>query len=218
MIKKWATLEDLEKSSKGPVYVINATSGELAAKVLFNVPKVNGNGSDLIRVPRSFAPIDLAMQVPRNQLLQAAEFRQTLMKGLLRICNPEYAKMILNSEDGKEEARRVQNEMNAARQVVENAVLQDETEDDYVEVKDVAKNVKKAKEEGGDDTVNIKLKTLVNTAIHDEYSQPKVVGSLRNYGALTKKEVSFVNKKFKDSPRVRKYLREYAVSKGWLEG
>ena len=214
-VKKFMTIEQLEEVDKGPVYVINATSGELGGNLLFSVPKLNGNGSDLIRVPKTFIPVDLAMQVSRAQLVASSEFRTTVNKGLIKIANPQYARALLDSEDGKAEQLRIQNEMKAARMVVENAIVQDTTEDDYIEVKQVEKEAKKA---AGDDvkTVSIKLKTLCNNAKHEEWAQTKITTSLRNYGDLSKKEIAFVSKQFKDSPRVRKYLQEVAKAAGFI--
>jgi len=216
-VKKFTTIEELEESTKGPVYVINATTGELAGNLLFSVPKLNGNGHDLIRMPKTFIPLDLAMQVSRAQLLQSSEFRNTVNKGLIKICSKEYALAVLESPDGKAEAARIQNELRAARAVVENAVISEESEDDYIEVKKVEKEVKAAAESSTNtNNVSIKLKTLVNNAKHDEWTQVRVVTSLRNYGDLSKKEVAYLSKQYKDSPRIRKFLQEYAKEKKYI--
>lgn len=214
-VKKFMTIEQLEETDKGAVYVINATSGELGGNLLFSVPKLNGNGQDLIRVPKTFIPIDLSMQVSRKQLLDSSEFRTTVHKGLIKISSPQYAKALLESEDGKAEQQRIQNEMRAARMVVENAVVQDTSEDDYIEVKQVEKEAK-ASAEKDTKTVSIKLQTLCANAKHEEWTQIKITTALRNYGDLSKKDISFVSKQFKDSPRIRKYLQEVAKAAGYL--
>lgn len=214
-VRKFMTIEQVEEVEKGPVYVVNATSGELGGNLLFSVPKLNGNGHDLIRVPKTFIPIDLSMQVSRQQLIASSEFRSTVNKGLIKIASREYAMMLLNSEDGKAEQIRIQNEMKAARMVVENAVVQEESDDDYIEVKAVEKEAK-ASAAADVKTVSIKLKTLVNNAKHEDWTQTKVTTSLRNYGDLSKKEVAFLSKEFKDSPRIRKFLQEHAKEKGYL--
>jgi hypothetical protein len=214
-VRKFMTIEQLEEVEKGPVYVINATSGELGGNLLFSVPKLNGNGHDLIRVPKTFIPIDLSMQVSRQQLVASSEFRSTVNKGLIKIASREYAKALLESEDGQAEQTRIQNEMKAARMVVENAVVQEETDDDYIEVKQVEKEAK-ASAASDVNTVSIKLKTLVNNAKHEEWVQTKTVLALRNYGSMSKKDVSYLSKQFKDSPRIRKYLQEVAKENGYL--
>ncbi len=214
-VKKFMSIEQLEEVEKGPVFVINATSGELGGNLLFSVPKLNGNGHDLIRVPKTFIPIDLSMQVSRQQLIASSEFRSTVNKGLIKIASREYANMLLQSEDGRAEQLRIQNEMKAARMVVENAVVQEDSEDDYIEVKAAEKEAKKASD-ADTNTVSIKLKTLVNNAKHEEWAQTKVTTSLRNYGELSRKDVSYLSKQFKDSPRIRKYLQEVAKEKGYL--
>lgn len=214
-IKKFITIEQLEMAEKGPVFVINATNGDLGGNLLFSVPKLSGNGYDLIRVPKTFIPLDLAMQVSRKQLVESSEFRATVNKGLVKICSREYARALLESEDGKLEQTRIQNELRAARMVVENAVVQEDSDDDYIEVKKVEATAKTASDTD-QKTVSIKLKTMVNNAKHEEWTQVAIVAALKKYGDLQKKEVGYLSKQYKDSPRIRKYLREVAKEKGYL--
>lgn len=218
------TLSELEQHDKGVVYVLNATTGDLNGQILISVPKKNGNGSDMVRVPKTFIPIDLTAQVTRSQLMESSEFRKTVTNGLVKLVTPEYATLLLSSDQGKEEKRRIENEINKARTVLANTGVTDggdaeEEEDDYVDRESIGKEAKKAanKAAGGESAkVSIKLQTLVNSAAEDELSQKEIIGKLLNYngGSLTKAEIDFLHKKYKDKPRIMTHLRSaYAALK-----
>ena len=66
----------------------------------------NGVGSDPLRIPKTFIPIDLTLQVPRTQIMESADFRRTVGGGLVKIVTPEYAELILNTEEGRAEQER----------------------------------------------------------------------------------------------------------------
>jgi hypothetical protein len=220
-VAKYTTIEALEAKNTGPVYVLNATSGELKGNLLITIQKLTGNGSDLVRVPQTFVPIDLAMQVSKRQLLASSEFRQTINKGMLKLPSPEYAKMLLESETGKEEWRRIQNEMNAAKQLVENAVVQEPSDDDYIDIpKEEVRKPSKAKAavaKASSKEADMKVKALAGNAKNDGWTQIRIVGALQSYGDLSRADVSYLAKQFKDSAKVIRFLKTYAKENGYLD-
>jgi hypothetical protein len=212
-IKKYTTLEEMEKSSKGPLFVMNTTSGDLSGKVLISIPKTNGQGHDMIRIPKTFIPVDVTLDgPPRKNIIQATDFRSSIGKGMIKLATREYAELLLNSPEGKEELRKLQNERMAINQVTSNMGMREETEEDeYVDSKSNVGAKAKADSEkrasGKASDVSIKLRTMVSNAIEDDWTETKILAETRNYGQLTLLEIKFLNKKFKDLPRVSKYLR-----------
>lgn len=219
-VAKYTTIEELEKRNTGPVYVINATQKELAGNLLITIQKLTGNGSDLVRIPQTFVPIDLAMQVSKRQLLASSEFRSSINKGFLKLPSAEYAKMLLESETGKEESRRIQNEMIAARSLVENAAIQESTEDDYVDIPNeevTSKTKVKVKTKTvASREVNMKLKALAANAKNDGWTQIRTAAAIQSYGDMSKAEVSYLAKQFNDSKKIKSVLRTYAKEAGYL--
>lgn len=226
-VQKYTTLAELEKDDKGPVFVMNASTGDLQGQILINVPKKNGNGSDIVRIPKTYIPIDLTAQVPRGQLMEASEFRKTVTNKLVKVVTPEYAQLLLSSEEGKEEKRRIENEMQKARTALQNAGVtssddEEEDEDDgFVEAADVGREAKRAANKQaakskGTEKISMKLQAIVASADEDELSQSEIVGKLLNYndGELTIHELAWLKKKYDNKPRIMKHLRtKYAELK-----
>ena len=208
-VKKFMTLGELEDSGRqGPVWVMNMTQEPVPGKVHFAVPKKNGQGYDGVRVPLTFIPIDLTGQVPKSQLMESNEFRQTVTKGLVRPVTREYAEILLATPDGRAEAARVQQEMMAVNATLESVQNSEQTEEEAEfmskeEIEDEAQQKSKTRKE-----VSIKLKTIVANLEHEKASQVEIVTKLRNYGNLTLSDVAFLAKKFGTLPRVKKFLKE----------
>lgn len=220
-LPKWTSLEDLEKTNIGPVWALNNTStaGD-SGNLLMSIPKVNGNGYDLVRVYKSFIPFDLTLQVPRAQLIASAEFRNAVSKKHIRLLSPEYAKAILSTEDGAEEAARIEN-LVAKVTAASNAAGVSEDEDDTFNPAEMGKapsaKVAEHKEEVKEKEVkkvateaSIQITTLANTATTESWTAVAIRNALRNYGLekLTKADFKFLAKKFKGKPKVLTFLEE----------
>ena len=220
--KKWTTLAELEQKNIGPVWVMNTSerSGD-AAQILISVPKVNGTGVDVVRIPRTFIPIDLTMQVPRAQLLNSAEFRKTLQKGLINLVSEPYAKALLSTSDGKAEQRRIENALMQAQVAADNAtVASGDSEDDYFDPNNMeeegapskAAQTKKVEEKiqrQAQPEVSLKLQNLANTALEQKHSEQQIRSSLRNYGKpMNNEEFKFLASKFKGKDKVIALLKE----------
>lgn len=215
--RKFTTIAALEETERGQVWALNVSGadGGESGPVIFNAPKLNGNGGDVVRVLKSFIPMDLTLQVPKNQLMNSSEFRRTVQKGLIKLCTPEYAEALLKSEDGKEEMNRITNQLSAVRVAENNSSV---TEDDETfdpadleggEDKTRIKNEREQKTQRSlEGSVSIKLQTLANTALADNVPPVRVVNLLRNHGKMTKEELLFLRSKFSAQPKVIKFLKE----------
>lgn len=217
-IRKSMTIADLEESGeKGSVWVLNTMTGDLQGQLLINVPKKHGNGQDLVRVPKTFVPIDLTAQVSKGQLMESAEFRKTITGGLLKLITPEYAELVLSSDEGKEESRRVINDMNKAKTIIANAGVASDDDDDEVDVEDAGREARKLRDgndngKGGKTAkANVKLQTTVNNGLEEEENEKQLLARIKTHAVgtdLTLADVKWLNSKLGDKPRIKKYLKE----------
>jgi hypothetical protein len=217
-IKRSMTIADLEESGeKGPVWVLNTMTGDMQGQLLINVPKKHGNGQDLVRVPKTFIPLDLTDQVSKGQLLESSEFRKTITGGLLKLITSEYANLVLSSDEGKEERRRVTNEMNKAKTIIANAGVASDEDDDEVDAEDASREARKLRD-GSDNgksaktaKANVKLQTAVNNGMEAEENEKQILARIKNHAVgndLTLSDVKWLNVKLGDKPRIKKYLKE----------
>ncbi len=136
-IDKYTTLEQLEKEDRGPVYVINNLKGAYKGMVIVPIARRSGNGQDVVRIPPTFIPVDLTLQVSKSQLLDSTEFRRTVGKKLVVLVNPEYARRLLDTEDGKREAQQVSENMARAKLMVESQIMNGNTNEESSMVNDI---------------------------------------------------------------------------------
>ena len=229
--RKYTTLEELEMSEKGSVWVLNNTRDNLEGKVICSIPKKNGNGADIIRVPRSFIPFDLTQQVGRSQLLESAEFRKTVNTKLIKLITPEYAAVLLGTDEAKEEQQRLVNEENKAKMLLKKAGVVDGQvstgvgEDDEEEFFDTSKGdatpkknkksvAASVKEEAdvADSTKTIKkgpsvkVQGIVAGASRDGLTEVQIVGKLKNV-TLRRADLAFLSRTYSDKPRIMKFLK-----------
>lgn len=221
-IKKYTSLVELEAAGdKGSVFALNATTGEMEGQILINVPKKNGTGTNIVKIPKTFNPIDLTTQVNRSQLLESSEFRKTVTNGLLKLISVEYAQLLLASPEGKEEARRLLNEAETVRVALQNAgvterkeiEIEPDEDDEYVDVADVSKEVKRVKNTKSSkskSSISLKLQALVQKVQNESMSQTQIVAALKNYnqGVFKLDELRFLAGRYKNMPKVMKFLKE----------
>ena len=230
--RKFATLEELELTEKGPVWVLNNTRDNLEGKVIVSIPKKNGNGADIIRVPRSFIPFDLTQQVGRGQLLESAEFRKTVNTKLIKLITPEYAAVLLGTDEAREEQQRLVNEENKAKMLLKKAGVVDgnvssgvgeDEEEEYFEVGKEGsakpKKAKKASEEAADSAKksikagpSIKVQNVIATASRDGLTELAIVGKLKNL-TLKKADLAHLSRTYQDKPRIMKFLKQVLKEK-----
>lgn len=217
-VKRSMSIAELEESGeKGSVWVLNTMTRDMQGQLLINVPKKHGNGQDLVRVPKTFIPMDLTDQVSKGQLLESSEFRKTITGGLLKLITPEYADLVLGSDEGREERRRVTNEMNKAKTIIANAGVASDEDDDEVDAEDAGREARKLRDgadngKGGKTAkANVKLQTAVNNGMEAEENEKQILARIKTYAVgsdLTVADVKWLNSKLGDKPRIKKYLKE----------
>jgi hypothetical protein len=213
-IKKYTTIEELENSTIGPIYVLNETAGETEGRIIINIPKTNGNGNDLLRIAKTFIPIDVSMQVQRMQVLGSSEFRKAVNKGLIKLVSKEYAQLLLDQPDAKEEAKRVIADENKAKAILQKAGVVQEKEDDeddgYIDTADIKSDLRKKSDKKKTESKakpSPKVETIAITAKNNGSKGVEIVAKLKNVRTMTTADLSFLSKEFSEKPVVIKYLR-----------
>lgn len=207
------TLEELEKSEVGPVWVINNTGDvlDMAANLMFSVPKINGTGTDPVRVPRTFIPLDLTQQVPKKQLMQSSEFRNTVRKGHLRLVSPEYAAAVMKLPDAQAELQRLTENMRASSASLAARTIVD-TEETF-DPENVSLHISKPKEKShsirasAPIEVSVALQTMVITSKEQKWSENRILAELRSRTNTFKDaDIKFLLGEFAGLPRVTELL------------
>lgn len=105
-------ISDLEKTKGGPVWAINKTRGASRSLLVLSVPKPQG-GSDSVKIPVTYLPVDLTGQVPKGQLMASSDFRRAVTSGYLELIDEASANKILEGPGAAEELRRLREEDNS---------------------------------------------------------------------------------------------------------
>jgi hypothetical protein len=100
------TINDLEESEKGPVWVLNTSVAPRRANIVIPVPSSGGRMSQVV-VPMTFIPINLTEQISRSNLLASTEFRNAILKGHIKLISTEEAKARLAEQGAAQEAERI---------------------------------------------------------------------------------------------------------------
>lgn len=231
--RKYTTLEELEQQDKGPVWVLNNTRDALEGQVVVSIAKRNGNGYDRIRVPRSFVPFDLTQQIPRLQLLESADFRHAINTRLLKLVTSEYAAVLRNTDEAKEEMTRLKNDEQKAKMALKKAGIMadgqtpssgvgDDDDDEFFEVAGEGGRSKKGKKaaeakkaqsaKAAEATTStkkqpsMKVQALVAAATRDEMTEVQIVAKLKNM-TLKRVDLAFLARNYQDKPRIMKHLK-----------
>lgn len=101
------SINELERTKVGPVWVLNKSEGKHKGDIIFVCSKINGAGTDTIKVPLTYLPINLTEQVTRKQLLESSEFRRSIMINLVVVISEEDANSLLSMPGAREEKTRL---------------------------------------------------------------------------------------------------------------
>jgi hypothetical protein len=213
-VKQEITIRELEESTAGSVFAVNNSPRSHRGDILFSTPKMHGNGIDAVRVVKTWIPQDLTEQVTKQQLLNSSEFRKTVSKGLIRLINPEYADVVLASDDARAEQQRIANARSASQNIMRAANLtssKDEKDNLTPTQKRRQANLAAADEDNADRAPNMDssespFDVMINSLTTK--SETEVLNALRNEGELTRKELKKVAAVFEHFPRVQKFCEK----------
>lgn len=103
---KTVTINDLEESDRGPVWVVNITSGKLRAQLVIGILDSSGKPSQVI-VPQTWIPINLTEQAPRKLIVESTRFRNSIVKQHIKLISQEEADYLMTQKGAKEEFETV---------------------------------------------------------------------------------------------------------------
>lgn len=236
--RRYMTIAELENSDRGPVFVLNtATAPE--GKIILGIMRKNGIGQDPVRIPKTFIPIDLTHQVPRSQLLDSSDFRRTINGGLIKLVTPEFATLILSTEEGKAEKLRIDNELSAVVSLLENESLSGKdiegtsaAEQRVSEIASAARPGRDLETATGSEIQALlgnrekgkpgqRVEVIIADAAAEQWEGVKIVSELKRYGThkLNKQDFKLLSSTYGQNSatpnaKVFKFLREaYAARK-----
>ena len=209
-MQKTITLQELERSSSNSVYVLNNSSDAKRGRgdILFSMPRQDG-GEDVVRVPKTWIPVDLTDQVEKPTLLRSSRFRRVVSSDMVTLLHPDYAEKMLESEAAQEEKERLDNEREAARAMLaaNPTTPKDEDEDeDETPQQRRRKEAQNKREESEGGTTGVEQTTakfdLLLGRLQGEGNQIRILNALRNEGPLTRKQLKKVLKTFASLSKV----------------
>jgi hypothetical protein len=218
--KKEITLRELENLETSAVYVINSSPRSHRGEIIFSVPRPNGVGEDVIRVPKTWIPVDLSDQVEKKNLMQSSRFRLNVSKKLLTLIHPDVAERVLEGEDATAEKERLDNLRSAATALMRSAPTtgrnNDDDDDDEPQTPTQRRRkamLKQQEDSNAQDPV-VKGGDVVTSAFDvllqslEGKRQDAVLNALRSEGSLSRKELKKVISKFGDMDKVTKWAEK----------
>ncbi len=200
------SVADLERNQDPSVFVINESPRTHRGDILFEVPRLHGGGADIVRIHKTRIPQDLSEQVPKEQLLQSANFRKTVKRGgLARIVSRSFAESILNTEDAKVESQRIANLESAARVILQSSSVTEQDTETATQKRREANLQRQAEERASDSTRGEDSNTAEDTgfqifltSLERHEAEVDILNALRNEAAFTRKELKLIRAKFGD--------------------
>lgn len=207
-VQKTTTLAALEKAGeRGRVFVLNRSTNDEPGRIVLSIPKLNGNGSDLARIPHTFIAIDLTEQVPKSQLMQSSDFRKAVNSGLIDLVTEEYAELLLGTPEGREEVRRLQNEAQMHRTATNNAGV---TNKDVVDVNKIGKTEKAEASKPVRTEAQTRIQAFVLEAKKDRLNAAQIVAELKRINMrapFQSADFKFLAREYMNNPTVHQGVK-----------
>jgi len=182
---KPARIDDIRRSDSMDLYVLNNSAqirGMRDGLLIFNVA-INANDQRIIRIPNTWIPINIGLQVPKDLILRSPEFLDAVMRRVIILVSGEDAERIFE-EDGeaKTELDRVVQDMNSRFSM--------DTPDDPP----LPKNLTDMQSVEGalDPDINPQLAEAVLREDVSEGELNSLVRRLSEHGALKRKDFDFI--------------------------
>lgn len=207
------TLRQVEGQEKGGIFILNRTQGIEKGRIVFQVPKANGIGSDAVVILKTFIPVDLTEQVSRKQLLESSEFRKAVNSRRLELIDQDEYDRLMKEEGAQDELNRLYNDAQAYMNTVQSLDNIIDRENNVVDPAITAHQQKQSRttesanvgvtEDG--EHVNPALLQVV-ASLEDDKDETAAISTLRGLGELTEAEYKYV---MKNSPKEFTQIRTY---------
>lgn len=236
---KRLTLADLERSGpKGSVWLLNSipsseirgTDGEtLRGDIIISIPKTNGDGGDPLIIKQTWLPMDASEHFPKARLLDSAEFRGAVRKGLIVLIEQDAAETILGQDGAKEERQRLLSVAKHVKQAGASRKISDSNVDMYVPDSQGRRPVEDddngnpAVDVFGPEDDNLARVTAGGLDLDEDGFKPSfkmfadglpshddtaALNEVRTHGKFTKKELRYLRDKVKTKPKTYAHVKE----------
>lgn len=184
--KNQLTLTDLGRQDvNAPIWVMNDTKGDRRGVVQFSIGG-GGSGREVsVAIHATFAPTCLTDQVARVRLLDSADFKLAVSRGMLRLISEDEAKEMLEDPDTKTEYDKV-------RTTSVNTITQDALNGFGAADPNT---IGEPLNINGSSTSAISNPVAQLIAVMDTMTDSEALVSVRNMGVLTVIEYSTIQKK-----------------------
>lgn len=216
-MSKQLTIRDIENQDRGGIFVLNKSRGIEKGRIVFQVPKLNGIGSDAVVIPATFIPIDLTEQVSRKQVLESSAFRRAVNSRRIELISEEEYNSLMGQPGATEEQNKLfnmeqvhmntvqslDNIMDRERNVVDPALApfkkgagETEPQTEHADTHDM----------GGEEGRVHPAVLQVVASLEDDKDETAAVNTLRSLGELSLEDYTFV---MKNADRSYSQLRTY---------
>lgn len=202
-------LDKLIQSGK-PVYVLNTSVAPSGDKGTIVINFYDGNRREFFKMPPTFIPMAVSDAIPVNNLKNSRDFKQSLLKGMLTLVDPDSAEEYLSTQEAQDEYEALvlsehsskAHGLSVESQVAARARVSHQANPGQGPVQDVS----------AVDTVSNKVRGLIESHVSKELSGKQVLTALRRHQtALTPVDLSYVMQNSTDTEVVewsRKALGE----------
>lgn len=181
-------LEKLVASGK-QVYVLNTSVLPSGDKGMIVINFFDGTRREFFKMPPTFIPIAVTDSIPAKRLIESRDFKQSLVKGMLTLVDPDQAEQYLCTDEAREEyeslmlsehsqkAKGVDYKQPTSRQQIS------ENKEEYGPNQDV----------GAVDTVSNKVRALVESLKSGDVTGKQVKLELRRHQeALSHVDIAYI--------------------------
>lgn len=113
------TAQELIDQEKGAIWVINTCDQVVEGGGDVQITVVVHGQPRILRVPRTWLPIEATKAIPRKQILESAFFLEALSKGLITAISAEDAQDLLGQEGSEAELDRLSDAESIIRQAIQ---------------------------------------------------------------------------------------------------
>lgn len=128
---KTLTIDQLrQQTANEPIWALNGTNELLGqmGELHLSVPKANGARTDPLVLFATWLPTNLTNQIPRQQLLDSAEFLNAVNNGSIKLITAAFAAQLAAQDGADEEQERVNTMRNVAKRSLAGKALKDNVE------------------------------------------------------------------------------------------
>jgi hypothetical protein len=209
------TIEELEADEKqsAPIWALNSSAESrirTAGEVHIGIPKTNGTKVDSLYLERTWLPVNLTEQIPREQLLKSSEFRNAIRAKLIKLITPEYAQLLNDQEGAQEERDRIE----AHKQEVYDATAARSIQDTSTEVVAMSELLEQdtvVASDGFGKTNNNPFEhgfTIFVETLHDK-GDIESLNLIRSRNSAKRSEVKYMLEKLKNKEKTCAFLRQF---------